>query len=109
MNKGMFSGWRDVFSFTLKQATGKKFRNVTAVLALVMLVAGLAISTIMAFVQKKEDGKRSPIGQVYIVDNSGLEVLYLEGFTARYGETFPRVFFDEARQSVEELAVTLGE
>lgn len=23
MNKGMFSGWRDVFSFSLKQATGK--------------------------------------------------------------------------------------
>ena len=109
MNKGMFNGWRDVFSFTLKQATGKKFRNVTVVLALVMLVAGLAISVIMAFVQKKEDGKRSPIGQVQVVDNSGLEVLYLEGFAARYGETFPNVSFVEARQPVQELAVTLGE
>ncbi|MBD5527124.1 MAG: ABC transporter permease [Lachnospiraceae bacterium] len=109
MNKGMFSGWRDVFSFTLKQATGKKFRNVTVGLALIMLVAGLAISTIMAFIQKREDGKRSPIGQVQVVDNSGLEVLYLEGFAARYGETFPDVSFVEAQQSVEELAVTLGE
>lgn len=109
MNKGMFSGWRDVFSFTLKQATGKKFRNVTVGLALVMLVAGLAISTIMAFVQKREDGKRSPIGQVQVADNSGLEVLYLEGFAARYGETFPDVSFVEAQRSVEELAVTLGE
>ena len=42
MNKGMFSGWRDVFSFSLKQATGKKFRNATLGTALVMLVAGLA-------------------------------------------------------------------
>ncbi len=109
MNKGMFSGWRDVFSFTLKQATGKKFRNVTVGLALIMLVAGLSISTIMAFVQKKEDGKRSPIGQVQVVDNSGLEVLYLEGFAARYGETFPDVSFVEAQRPVEELAVTLGE
>lgn len=109
MNKGMFSGWRDVFSFTLKQATGKKFRNITVGLALIMLVAGLAISTIMAFVQKKEDGKRSPIGQVQVVDNSGLEVLYLEGFAARYGETFPDVSFVEAQRPVEELAVTLGE
>lgn len=109
MNKGMFSGWRDVFFFTLKQATGKKFRNVTVTLALLMLVAGLAVSTIMAFVQKKEDGKRSPIRQVQVVDNSGLEVLYLEGFAARYGETFPEVSFVEAKLPVEELAVTLGE
>ncbi len=109
MNKGMFSGWRDVFLFTIRQATGKKFRSVTIGLALVMLVAGVAVSTIMAFVQKKEDGKLSPIGQVYVVDNSELEVLYLEGFGARYGDTFPDISFVEAQQPVEELAVTLGE
>lgn len=109
MNKGMFSGWRDVFLFTLRQATGKKFRSVTIGLALVMLAAGMAVSTIMAFVQKKEDGKLSPIGQVYVVDNSELEVLYLEGFGERYGESFPDISFVEAQQPVEELAVTLGE
>lgn len=109
MNKGMFSGWRDVFLFTLRQATGKKFRSVTIGLALVMLAAGVAVSTIMAFVQKKEDGKLSPIGQVYVVDNSELEVLYLEGFGERYGESFPDISFVEAQQPVEELAVTLGE
>ncbi len=109
MNKGMFSGWRDVFLFTLRQATGKKFRSVTIGLALVMLAAGLAVSTIMAFVQKREDGRRSPIERVYVVDNSELEVLYLEGFAERYGETFPSVSFLEAAQPVEELAVTLGE
>ncbi len=108
MNKGMFSGWRDVFLFTLRQATGKKFRSVTIGLALVMLAAGVAVSTIMAFVQKKEDGKLSPIGQVYVVDNSELEVLYLEGFGERYGESFPDISFVEAQQPVEELAVTLG-
>ena len=109
MNKGMFSGWRDVFLFTLRQATGKKFRSVTIGLALVMLAAGVAVSTIMAFVQKKEDGKLSPIGQVYVADNSELDVLYLEGFGERYGETFPDISFVEAQQPVEELAVTLGE
>lgn len=109
MNKGMFSGWRDVFSFTLRQATGKKFRSITIVLALVMLAAGVAVSTIMAFVQKKEDGKLSPIGQVYVVDNSELEVLYLESFQERYGETFPDISFVEAKHPAEELAVTLGE
>ena len=109
MNKGMFSGWRDVFLFTLRQATGKKFRSVTIGLALVMLAAGVAVSTIMAFVQKKEDGKLSPIGRVYVADNSELDVLYLEGFGERYGETFPDISFVETQQPVEELAVTLGE
>ena len=68
-----------------------------------------SVSTIMAFVQKKEDGKLSPIGQVYVADNSELDVLYLEGFGERYGETFPDISFVEAQQPVEELAVTLGE
>ena len=67
MNKGMLGGWRDVFSFTLKQAAGKKYRGVTVGVALVMLVAGLAISTVMAFVQKQENDKRSPIRQVYVL------------------------------------------
>ena len=109
MNKGMFSGWRDIFSFTLKQATGKKFRNTTIGVALLILVAGLAVSTIMAFVQKKEDGKRSPIEQVYVADQSGLKVLYLEGFKEQYQEKFPDVNFVEADEPVEQLAVTLGE
>ncbi len=109
MNKGMFSGWRDVFSFSLKQATGTKFRNATLWTALVMLAAGLAVSTIMAFSQKKEDGKRSPIQQVYLVDESGLEVLHLAGFEERHGKTFPDVTFADSDKPVEELAVTLGE
>lgn len=109
MNKGMLGGWRDVFSFTLKQAAGKKYRGVTVGVALVMLVAGLAISTVMAFVQKQENDKRSPIRQVYVADHSELEVLYLEGFSQQYGDTFPEVSFVTAAQPVEELARTLGE
>lgn len=109
MNKGMFSGWRDVFSFTFRQATGKKFRQLSIGLAVLMLVIGLAIPTIMAYVQQKEDGKQSPIEQVYVVDESGLEILYLEGFVQQYGEDFPKVTFAETEQSVEQLAVEKGE
>ena len=109
MNKGMFSGWREVFSFTLRQATGKKFRQLSIGLAVLMLVIGLAIPTIMAYVQQKEDGKQSPIEQVYVVDESGLEILYLEGFVRQYGEAFPKVTFAETEQSVEQLAVEKGE
>ncbi len=109
MNKGMFSGWRDVFSFTLKQSTGKKFRRTSVGIALLMLVVGLAIPTIMALVQSKEDGKQSPIEQVYVVDESGLEVLYLEGFIQQYGSDFPDVNFVETEKPAQELAMTLGE
>lgn len=109
MNKGMFSGWRDVFSFTFRQATGKKFRQLSIGLAVLMLVIGLAIPTIMAYVQQKEDGKQSPIEQVYVVDESGLEILYLEGFVQQYGEDFPKVTFAETERSVEQLAVEKGE
>lgn len=59
--------------------------------------------------QKKRTARLSPIGQVYVADNSELDVLYLEGFGERYGETFPDISFVEAQQPVEELAVTLGE
>lgn len=109
MNRGMFSGWRDVFSFTLKQTAGKKYKNATLGVALVMLVIGLAISTIMAFIQQEEKDKRSPIQRVYVADNSGLEVLYLEGFETQYRERFPEVAFAAAQRPVEELAGTLGE
>lgn len=109
MNKGMFSGWRDVFSFTFRQATGKKFRQLSIGLAVLMLVIGLAIPTIMAYVQQKDDGKQSPIEQVYVVDESGLEILYLEGFVQQYGEDFPKVTFAETERSVEQLAVEKGE
>lgn len=109
MNKGMFSGWRDVFSFTFRQATGKKFRRLSIGLAVLMLVIGLAIPTIMAYVQQKEDGKQSPIEQVYVVDESGLEILYLEGFAQQYGADFPNVTFVEAEQPAGQLAVEKGE
>lgn len=109
MNKGMFSGWRDVFSFTFRQATGKKFRRLSIGLAVLMLVIGLAIPTIMAYVQQKEDGKQSPIEQVYVVDESGLEILYLEGFAQQYGADFPKVTFAEAEQPAGQLAAEKGE
>lgn len=109
MNKGMFSGWRDVFSFTFKQATGKKFRHLSIGITVLMLAIGLAVSTIMAYAQQKQDGKQSPIQQVYVADESGLEILYLEGFTQQYAEDFPDVTFAEAEQSVEQLAAEKGE
>ena len=45
MNKSLFHGWRDVFSFTFKQGVStKKYKGVTLGVALALLVAGMAIA-----------------------------------------------------------------
>ena len=96
MKKGAFTGWQDVFAFTWKQTVkGKGFKGVTIGVALLFLIVGLAICTIMAFVQKKSDSKVSPIGVVSIEDESGLAILYLDGFKYSYGEKYPHISFEE--------------
>ena len=96
MKKGAFTGWQDVFAFTWKQAVkGKGFKGVTMGVALLFLIVGLAICTIMAFVQKKSDSEVSPIGVVSIEDESGLAILYLDGFKYSYGEKYPHISFEE--------------
>lgn len=99
MKKSAFAGWQDVFAFTWKQTlNGKGFKGVTIGVTLVFLIAGLAISTLMAFFQKKSDTEVSPITQVAVVDESGLEVLYLDGFKEAYGEKYPSVSFVESSE-----------
>lgn len=110
MKKGLFSGWREVFSFTFRQGTNQKgFKNATVGIALLMLLIGLAISTIMAFVQKKDATKVSNIEKVYVIDESGLEVLYLDSFTKEQGESFPKVTFEYTEKDVKALSTQLGE
>lgn len=110
MKKGLFCGWRDVFSFTFRQGTTLKgFKNSTVGVAILMLVVGLAISTIMAFVQKKDASKVSDIEKVYVINESGLEVLYLDSFTKEYGESFPKVAFEFTQKDIKTLATELGE
>ncbi|MCM1568482.1 MAG: ABC transporter permease [Roseburia sp.] len=109
MKRSLFSGWQDVFSFTLKQAAGEKFRKTTILLAVIMLIVGMAVSVIMAFVQKKDAVEISPIETVHVIDESGLDLLYLEGFQELYAEDFPYVVFVTEQKAPEELAVSLGE
>ncbi len=109
MNKKIFSGFRQVYGFTFKQATNNaKFKNTTIGLTLLFLLIGMAISLIMAFVQKKESAKISDIEQVYVIDESGLEVLYFDSFFEEQGTAFPKVTFVESEETVETLATKLG-
>lgn len=105
MKKGAFAGWQDVFGFTWKQAVkGKGFKVATIGVALLFLAIGLVISTFMAFLQSGEDDKVSPVGVVSLEDESGLAVLYLDGFTSTYGEAYPNVSFVE---NAEEYSLKL--
>lgn len=62
MKKKAFTGWKHIFDFTWKQAVeAKGFKNTTMILALILLIGGMAISVIMAYVQKQSAEKVSPI------------------------------------------------
>lgn len=110
MNKSLFSGWNHVFSFTFKQGvSGKGFKAVTIGLALALLIIGGAISVIMAVMQEKDATEVSPIQKVYVVDESGLDMLYLDGFTESFGEEYPELTFITGMNSVEEANVAWQE
>lgn len=75
--KGLFDGWKDVFSFTATQELkGGKYKVSTIIIGiLIALIAG-AISVIMAVVQLDDDDKvevendfMNKVTQVYLVDN----------------------------------------
>ena len=108
MNKGMFSGWRQVFSFTLKQGTeGKRFKTVTIGMALLLLIVGMSISVIMASVQKADAEDVSPIKVVQVIDESDLHILeqpvIIEAFTETYKEKYPTISFSSATGTVQDV------
>lgn len=108
MNKGMFSGWRQVFSFTLKQGTeGKRFKAVTIGVALLLLLAGLSISVIMASVQKSDAETISPIKVVQVIDESDLHIMeqpmIIEAFVENYKEKYPTLSFNPATGTVQDV------
>lgn len=104
MNKSMFSGWRHVFSFTFKQGTeSNRFKAVTIGMALLLLLGGMSISIIMAFVQKSDAEEVSPIEVVHVIDETGLDVLYLDGFMEAYKDKYPTISFKEATGTVEQV------
>ena len=108
MKKGLYAGWKDVYSFTMKQTADDKYRKSTVIIAIILLLIGAAISIVMAFVQKRNDDYVSPISKVYVVDDSGLTNLYLDGFAAGKEETFPNVSFVPGGSTAQEAVKSLG-
>ena len=108
MKKGLFTGWQDVFSFTFARQTEGKYRTLTLILALLFFGGAFAISTIMAAVQKKDDAVVE-VEKVYLIDDSGLEMIYLDGFLESYAKQFPQLIFESTEDSIEGLAAALSQ
>lgn len=108
MNKNLLYGWKDVFSFTFKQGvTGNKFKMTTIGIGTALFLAGMAICVLMAWLQKKDATEVSPIEVVHIVDESGLDFLYTEGFLEENKEKYPSLSFVTEDATVEALSKNL--
>ena len=71
MNKNQFKGWSDVYSFTFRQATKSiGFKFVTALIAILIIAALIIVNILTA--KPKDEEKKSPITEVFVVDESGL-------------------------------------
>ena len=79
--KGLFTGWKDVFSFTATQELkGGKYKLSTILIGIIIALIAGAISFIMAFAQLDDNDKvevendfLNKINKVYLVENEILE------------------------------------
>lgn len=106
MKNSMFSGWKDVFLFTLKQGAGQKYRAVTIALALILFAGGFAANVFMALSQQKENNI-SPIETVYVIDESEIADINWTDSKQLDREQFPNVKFEQTKFEIAELGKQL--
>lgn len=106
MKNSMFSGWKDVFLFTLKQGAGQKYRAVTIALALILFAGGFAANVFMALSQQKENNI-SPIETVYVIDESEIADINWVDSKQLDREQFPNVKFEQTKSEIAELGKQL--
>lgn len=106
MKNNMFSGWKDVFLFTLRQALGQKYKIITVIIALVLFAGGFGANVLMASGQKKDDNI-SPIEKVYVIDESGIADINWNTSKQIDKEQFPKVHFESATSGIEEMGISL--
>lgn len=86
MKKGMFTGWREVFSFTFEQnVKTKSFKAAIITISLVMFVIFFGINVGVGYYKdnkkdKKNTVEENKIDKLYILDESGIEGLKTEDF-----------------------------
>ena len=106
MRNKMFSGWKEVFLFTIKQAIEQKYRVITIVLALILFAGGFAVNIFMALEQRKEDNI-SPIEKIYVIDESKISDINWKDSKQLNKEQFPKAQFETTDLTIEELGISL--
>lgn len=109
MKKSIFSGWRDVFAFTFRECANHKYKRATVLIAIVMLLAGVAIPVIMGFSQKDKATKISPVQTVHVINESSLSEIATEQFAVMNPEGFPDVEFALETDAAEATVARLSE
>lgn len=107
MERKNFSGWQDVFSFTIKQTTkGKAFKIATFFLALLLFAILFMVNILTAAFSDKE--KVSPITIVHVLDESGFSPTDFSAIGLNGNSAFSKVSFvniegktiDEAKNDI---------
>jgi len=94
-----FKGWKAVYGFTFRQATkGVGFKLVTAFVTICILAAFIIVNVVLAKPDKIDEMKESPIKNVFLLDNSGLQ-------PTNYKEINPQ-FSNEQFKNIEFVIVT---
>ncbi len=105
MNRKLFAGWTNVFSFTFVQTAKGKFKKTTLIMTAIAFAIAMLISIIMALVQKQSVNSCLPIEKVFVINDSnltGLDYSIIE----EIGEKYPEVSFVECEEEVENLVAT---
>jgi ABC-type Na+ efflux pump permease subunit len=84
--KHNFRGWTSVYAFTLRQATkGAGFKIVTTIITILILGGLIVMNVFMAKPHKDSKSTPSPIKEVYVLDNSGLQPTNYKDFIPQLG------------------------
>jgi ABC-type Na+ efflux pump permease subunit len=99
--KEKFRGWTTVFSFTFKQATkGKGYKAVSIGISLLLIGFIVLINILAAKPDEAKETKPSPIEQVLVLDQSGLEPIDFRALNPELSEDrFQNVSFLPAKSN----------
>lgn len=106
MRNKMFSGWKDVFLFTLKQGAGRKYITITLSITLLLFAAGFSVNLFSAIDQKNDDTV-SDIEKVYIIDESDIEGTDWSDTKNIDKEQYPNLELVVSDSDVSDLAVSI--
>ena len=103
--KNMFTGWKTVFNFTVKQAVNaKSFKVVTILIAIIALVALSAINIIYALVNSDDEDKKMSIKNAIICDETGLINDELNLFKQMYSDDIKDIELELSIEKAENIA-----